>query len=319
MAAKDLYASITGVDTPISIDIVEGFKNISTSCEITCVSTTLGLGDDISIDMGYVGDHGVIFTGIVKKINKAAPDNSIKLSCFDTLVKASDYFMASEDPNEPFSRTNIDAADLVGDLLALASITNYTPVTTNFTFTEPEFNLVSVADAIGQINAILAYHIWSDENGQIFFQDRRPYVMVGDTPILTFITGNSGSIITNEYTRSDDDLRNKVVVYGQDPILASAQTSSPYLPVGFYKTAVIASPLITTQSMAQDSADFNLELYNRLTRTVSCEALGDYRLHARDIVTITEAHTGVSGDWFVYSLSHSFNDGGYTMRMVLKA
>ena len=318
MAAKFLYADITGVTTPLSVDVIEGYKSFSRSCNITCVSTTLALGDAISVDLGYDDSHGVIFTGYVKKISKAAPDNTITLTCFDELIKASDYFMVSDDPTEPFTRANIDAADLVGDLLAEADITNYTPVTTTFSFTEPEFNLLSVADAIGQIAGVIAYHIWADETGEIFFADRRPYIMGGDTPEWTFTTGSSGNIITNDYSRSDDDLRNRVVVYGNDPIAAEASTPSPYLPSGFFRTAVIATPLITEQSMADDSATFNLELYNRLTRIVSCEALGDYRVHVNDIVTITEAHTGVSGDWFIYSMSHSWSDTGYTMRMVLR-
>lgn len=142
--------------------------------------------------------------------------------------------------------------------------------------------------------------------------------MPGDVSEWAFTTGSSGNIISNEYSRSDEDLRNRVVVYGKDPIAAEASIASPYLPADFYKTAVIASPLITTQDMADDTAAFNLELYNRLTRSVSCEALGDYRVHVNDIVTITESHTTVSGLWFIYSMSHSWSDTGYTMRMVLR-
>lgn len=319
MAAKDLYITVTGTSEVISVDLVESYKSLSRVCTINCVSTTLSLGDSVVVDMGYSDAHGVVFTGILKKISKSAPDNSITLTCFDVLVKSSDYFMASDDPEAPFSRSNIDAADLVDALLEEASITTFTPVATNFIFTDVEFNLTTVADAINQINNIIAYHIWADSNGAIYFEDRRPYIMLGDTPTHTFITGSNGNILTSEYSRSDDDLRNRVVVYGNDPIVATESAVSPYLPAGFYKTAVIASPLITTQSMADDSAAFNLELYNRLTRTVSCEVLGDYTLHVNAIVTVTEAHTGISGDWFVYNISHTFSDSGYSIRMVLKA
>jgi hypothetical protein len=319
MAAKDLYADIEGVPSPLSIDIVEGYKSFSRICTVNCVSTTLSIGDSIVVDMGYADSHGVAFTGIVKKIHKAAPENIITLTCFDELTKATDYFLAAEDPDDPFIRTNIDAADLVGDLLAEADITNYTPIATSFVFTEPSFNLVSIADAINQVATVIAYHLWADENGEVFFADRRPYIMPGDTADFTFITGSSGNIITSEYSRSDDDLRNKVVVYGNDPIVATASEVSPYLPDGFFKTAVVASPLITEQGMAQDSADFNLELYNRLTRMVNCEAMGDHRVHVNDIISITESHTTVSGLWFLYSISHSWSDTGYTMRLGLRA
>lgn len=319
MAVKDLYSSISGVTGIINIDLIEGFKSYSRTCTIECESTTLALGDSISVDIGYTDNHDVVFTGIVKKISKTRPNNTTSITCFDELVKASDYFLVSEDPEVPFSRTNIDAKDLVEDLLAEASITSFTASPVNFIFTEPEFNLVSVADAINQINSIIAWHIWCDEDGVIHFADRRPYVMGGDTPAFAFTTGSSGNIITNEYNRSEENLRNKVVVYGFEDIYAEDSAVSPYLPAGFYKTAVVASPLITDQTQADLAAQYNLELYNRLDRTVSCEALGNPLLHVNAIVTVTEAHTGVSGDWFVYNVSHSFSEAGYTMRMVLKA
>lgn len=319
MASKNLYASIAGVTDVISIDQIEGYKSFSRVCNITCRSTSLNIGSSITVDAGYSDSHGVIFTGIVKKILTSVPDNLVTLTCFDTLIRATDYLMASEDPQEPFARQDIDATDLVEDLLNEAGITSFSASPSTFIFSEPEFNLVTVADAIGQINSIIAFHVWADSNGTVYFADRRPYVMGGDTPTHTFTTGSSGNIVTIEYSRSDDDLRNRVVVYGLDPVQATASTSSPYLPVGFFKTAAIASPLITEQQMAQDSADFNLELYNRLTREVSCEVLGDYTLHVNSIVTVTESNTGVTGDWFAYSVNHSWNDSGYLTKLVLRA
>lgn len=319
MAVRNLYASISGVTGVINIDLIEGFKSFSRTCNIECDSTTLALGDSISVDMGYADDHDVVFTGVVKKINKSRPNNTTKITCFDELIKTSDYFMVSEDPEVPFTRTNIDARDLVEDLLNEASVTSFVADPVTFIFTEPEFNLVSVADAINQINGIIAWHIWCDEDGIVRYADRRPYVMEGDSPVFTFTTGSSGNIVTNEYTRSEENLRNKVVVYGFEDIYAEASAVSPYLPAGFYKTAVVASPLITFSGQAQLSAEYNLELYNRLDRMVSCEALGNPHVHVNSIVTVTEAHTGVSGDWFIYNISHSLGEGGYTMKMVLKA
>lgn len=319
MTVRNLYASISGVTGILNIDLIEGFKSFTRTCTIECDSTTLSLGDSISVDMGYADDHDVVFTGVVKKVNKSRPTGTTKITCFDELVKSTDYFMVSEDPEVPFTRTNIDARDLVEDLLNEASITSFVADPVSFIFTEPTFNLVSVADAINQINGIIAWHIWCDEDGIVRYADRRPYVMGGDTPSATFTTGSSGNIVTNEYNRSEENLRNKVVVYGNEDIYAEASAVSPYLPAGFYKTAVVASPLITFSGQAQLAAEYNLELYNRLDRVVSCEALGNPHLHVNAIVTVTEANTGVSGDWFVYNISHSFSEGGYTMRMVLKA
>lgn len=319
MTTRELYASATGVTNIISVDLVESYKSFSSTCTVSCESTSLEIGDEITVDIGYTDSHGQVFTGYVKKIETSKPDETITLTCFDKLVLASDYFLAADDPDNPFTRTNIDATYLVRDLLLEAGITTFSASPSNFIFTEPSFNLCSVADAINQVANIIAYHIWCDTTGTVHFADRRPYVMSGDTPTHTYTTGNNGNILTIDYARSDDDLRNKVTVYGKTPIVATASAASPYLPTGFYKTAVIASPLITTQTMAQLSAQYNLELYNKLTRSVNAEILGDHTVHVNDIVTVTETYTGVSGDWFVYGTSHSFNQSGYTVRLTLRA
>jgi len=317
MAEKDLYASIAGVTSPISVIIQEGSGQTTANCSIECVSTALSIGDEIIVDLGYTDAHGVVFTGVVKSIGTSAPDGKVTLSCFDKYILAVDFFLAYQDLESGFSRSYIDATDLVEALVNLAGLTNFTGIKSYFTFTEPTFNLVSSADAITQIENIIVWKAWADELGVIHWADRKPYVTGSDTPEFAFVTGNSGTIIADELVKSTKNLRNKVVVYGNEGIYATASAVSPYLPADFYSTAIIASPLITTQSMAQDSAGYNLTLYNRLTQTVNAELIGDYRIHARDIITITEAHTGVSGDWFVQKLTHSFGTGGYTLRLGL--
>ncbi|MFA5572510.1 MAG: hypothetical protein WDA42_05340 [Candidatus Bathyarchaeia archaeon] len=318
MPAKDLYASITGTTNIVGVDVTESFTDISTACNIQCTATDLNIGDDVSVDLGYSDDHGVIFTGIVKQKNREATSGIITLECYSTLVRATDFFIAAEDPENPFKRTNIDATELVEDLLSLAGITNFSGTLSNFIFTEPTFNLVSVADAISQINSVIAWRVWDDAAGVVHFEDRRPYVMDGETPSHTYTTGNDGNLLTLGYERSESELRNKVVVYGLDPIVATASAASPYLPAGFYKAAVVASPLIDSQEQAQLSANYNLNLYNRLTTNVDAETLGDYSLHVNDIVSVTESHTGVTGNWLVYKVSHAWGEDGYTTRMVLK-
>ena len=318
MTKRNLYCSIAGVSNIISVEGSEGYKNFCRSYTIQCESTTKQLGDSISIDLGFDDHHGTIFTGYVKDIRRSTPDNTYTLTCFDELVKSNEMFLAYMDEDSEFVRTNIDATDLVEDLLNEAQITSFTGSASSFIFTEPRFNLVSVSDAINQVANIIAWHIWADETGTIHFAERLPYPTGGDSATHTFTTGDSGNIVTSQLDISDKELRNKVVIYGAQPIYATASAVSPYLPAGYYKTAVIASPLITSQSMAQDAANYNLALYNILTQQASLEALGDYTLHVNDIVTVTEAHTGISGDWFVYSINHAWGQDGYTMRLGLR-
>lgn len=316
--SKTLYASVTGVTNPIRIDVNEGYKSASSYCEVECLSTTLSLGDAVNVDIGYTGDNGRVFTGYVKEISKPRPEGTTILTCFDEYVRAQDYLLVSDDPATPFSRTNIDATDLVEDLLNEAGITSYNGTTSNFIFTNPTFNLVKIADAVTQVANVIAWNIWADETGTVHFADRPFYVTGSDSPDHTFVTGDSGQLLTVENTTSEDDLRNKVVVFGDKQIEATASAVSPYLPTDFYKTAVIASPLITSESQAQDSADFNLDLYNRLTKQATVEVIGDYSIHRNQIATVTETETGISGDWFIYNAAHAWGIDGYTVRLTLR-
>jgi hypothetical protein len=113
------------------------------------------------------------------------------------------------------------------------------------------------------------------------------------------------------YAKSAEELRNRVVVYGIENISASASASSPYLPSGFYKTAVVATPIITNHGQAQQIADLNLARFNRLTESLNLQVEGNYRITPRLWADITNSYLGISGDWFIYQVEHSFDSSGY--------
>ena len=70
--------------------------------------------------------------------------------------------------------------------------------------------------------------------------------------------------------------------------------------------------------MADDSASYNLALYNRLTEAIRLDILGNPTIRARDTVNVEEWFTGITGNWFVYSCSHRMDEsGGYTTQLRL--
>src|SRR5512145_1496852 len=154
---KDLYLSATGCQTVRRVETEEGYSMISARATIECDATTLTMGDTVTIDAGYADSHGVLFSGYVKRIEYVRPDNVIRISCNDELVKAVDFFIASDDPETPFQRNNITSMNLVKDLLALASITNFSEVEPSPVFTwgtnvdGARFNLQTVSDAVQQV------------------------------------------------------------------------------------------------------------------------------------------------------------------------
>lgn len=171
----------------------------------------------------------------------------------------------------------------------------------------------------------LAWHIYADSNGKVWFVERNPHLMSGDTPIVTI----TDSVISNlQFAVSERDLRNRIVVYGRNNIHAEALSSTSYdpvlessrsiLPAGFYKTVVASADWIDTQSMAQKAADYNLDLLNRLTVEATLVMEGNPNISARDIVTVNSASLSLNTDFYVYTIDQNWSSSGFTTTLTLR-
>lgn len=345
---KNLYSSVAGLSQIESIDISTNHSSSFSTAVIKATSSSLGVGDSISIDLGYTTNHDTIFTGYVKETVKDVPDNTITITAHDEMVRAVDYFVVSSNPENPFKRSNIRAEFLVRDVLALAGLTDYTYQNTAYRLaisTEAEVNLIGAYDYTKSIADLLAWHLWADVNGQIHFENRKPYVMTGDTGQWgddtneTIPYGGGGSVSIGNLgddtmlrvseVVSEKDLRNRVVVYGAEGVYANAQSSTSYdpvsetdktiLPAGYYKAVVYATPIIDSNSIAQTTADYNLLYLNRLNYHLLGVAEGDPALVARNIITISNTELGLSNrNFYIYSSEHNWSDRGYTISMELR-
>ena len=330
MAAKVLYTDVqlyTDPETLVpltgitAIEVSEGHGQTTARASIEMSNLdNVSLNKRIRIDMGYEDAHGLMFVGYIDEIVTTRPPGIYRLECRDVLKKAIEHFLVTTDIENPWSRSNIPAEDLVGDLLSEARVdtSHYHKVETLFTFGvdgPAEFNLMSSWDAINSICNILAYNCWA-ENGEIYFD--RVFPIPDGAPTHAFDVGDTGDIIGIDYGYNTENLRNQVVVFGKEGIYAEASVESPYLPENFYKTAIVSSELIQTQSMADRSAEYNLDLYNKLTENLRVEAVGDYTVRCRDTVSVNEPYTGMeTASWFVYSISHRIDDSGYLMSINL--
>lgn len=313
---KTLSASITNCTGILRVTVQDSHASSTAQAVVECNASTLDIGDSITIVLGYTGDTGTVFTGYVKMIERKAPDGQYVITCQDAMTRAIDYFIASSNPDAPLSYSNISAESLVGNIFAQAGLTNYGFDASSFTFgvvSPVEVNLVSAYDWNKQIADILAFHIYADTAGKVWFVDRKPYVTGGDSPVATITTKTQLA-----YTESEKDLRNRVVVYGSSGIYAEASASSPYLPAGFYKTTVVATTVIQDTGVAQDTADYNLALFNRLTKQVTVSMEGDHSFVARQVVTLNDTFTGASGDWYIFGIEHAFGPDGYYTNMTLR-
>lgn len=318
MPRKVLYKDVTGISNPLTIQLSQSHGNATAVAIVTAENTSLGIGDAIEIDMGYSDNHQKTFAGYVKIIERGVPDDTYIITAYDEMSRAVDYFIASTNPDAPFSRYRVSAEDFIRDLLALAGVTSYTGDTSNFIYgwtVAAEINLVGCYEACKQLSDMLAWHLFADENRVAHFLDRKPYVMPGDVSIGTY----DDDVITDiTKTQSDDELRNRVVVYGGAGISAEAKSSSPYLPAGFYKTSVLSAWFVDRQDMANKAASDNLIKWNRLRSSLNMTIEGDPSLAARDVMTVQQTDLSINSDWYVYSATHSMGPSGYTIALELR-
>lgn len=321
MTTVTLYAAVTNTSQIQDISISDSHGSPVSTATINAAETSLGIGDNVQIHLGWVGHHPIVFKGYVKNLDAKSNPDIVTITASNVMIRAVDYFIAASNPDSPLSFDHVKAEDLVETLMGIAGLNSFYGENSNFTFgimNSFEVNLTSVYDYCKFIADIIAFSIYADVDGVVYFVYRPPFVdpSIGDTSGYTF---QSNEILNINYSISDKDLRNRIVVYGAGDIHAEAKQSSPYLPAGFYKTMVVAAPtVIDTQEMAQDSADYNLPLVNKLTKNAQVTVIGNPNVNVRDIVTLNNVATGMSGDWYVYSCSQNFNKGGYTTDLELR-
>lgn len=325
---KRLYYTATGCTNILQISVSTSHEMSTATAIITTESTTLTLGDSVTIDLGYSDNHKEIFTGHVKQIERQVPENTYSIMLNDVMIRAIDYFIASSSPANPREFRNVTAESLVQQLMALPGLTNYTYDATYFTFgitSSFEVNLVSVFDFCRMIADVLTWNLWADNNGQIHFENRKPYVMTGssgqpgdvaDTP--TGFEINDENALELGHVSTDKDLRNRIVVYGGSDLAAEASREVSSLPDGFYKTAVLMLGMVDNQDLLQTTADYNLDLLCRITETVSGSVLGDPDLSARTVISCDTTQPAVSGNWYVYGCEHRIGQGGYVCNLDLR-
>ena len=299
--AYDLEVDSTPIEV-VSLTYSDGFKvPISKVRFETDEASVDWLGKDVTLSLTNEDDTEEVFVGYVDDVNQSDFINQYEVTCSNILSRARNHWLVTNSLETFWERSGIQAEDLVEDLLNEAGITDYEGQTSMFTFGTQgpvQFQLLSVMDAIDQLNNILAYSIYMDGSTVKWYQK---FPTPGDVASQTL-----SSFIRIAETIETRNLRNKVVVFGKNGIYAEASAVSPYLPTDFYQTAIVSSELIDTKSMASSSADYNLTLYNKLGRQLRVDIEGNPSLKVMDTVHVTHTPLGIDEKWFVYSINHEF-------------
>ena len=318
--SRVLYVSIDGLTNILNIRISTSHTTGVATAIVTCGSHSVNISSKVYIYMGYTDASALVFTGYVKQISRQIPEDVFTITIHDVMARATDFFIAPSNPSAPISYTNIPAENLVRNVFELAGLTNYSYDVTYFTFgihNPVEVKLVTSYEFNKSIADLLAWHIYADMNEVVYFKNRLPYVVAGDVATRTI---TNSEIITSDYSTTEVDLRNRVVVYGSGDIYAEASAISPYLPTDFYKTTVYANPyLVQDSTMAQDIANYNLSVLNKLTYKLALSIIGRYDIMARDIVSVTDVKQGLTNDlWYAFAVEHTFSRSGYITQLELR-
>lgn len=343
--ARTLFADVTGCRGIEQITVSTSHSSSVSSCTISCIETDLDIGDEITVNLGYTDDYDRVFTGYVKNLDHTTPNNVYQITAMDKLVRAVDYFIVSSSPDAPYNfGKNVPAEDLVNNVLGLAGLSLYSYQPTHFEFginNDVEVNLVSAFDYARMIGDIVTWNLWADEYGLIYFKNRKPFLMgannfgqlewVADVPINT-IPLDSTQILNLSYKRDEKDLRNRVNVFGGSGISSIADNTLSWddsannwtgdyisvLPNDFYKSIVASYVFIDDQTIADDIADYNLGLYNRVRNSLSITCEGNHRYLARKAIKVKEWITGIpETDWYILSSEIQWSAGGFTNTMEL--
>ena len=329
---NSLYASVTNTTDILGIVTTSNHDSPVASATVEAYTTSLSLGYEVQIDLGYTDNHALIITGYVKQIERNIPENIYSITIMDKMVRAQDYFIASINPQAPLSKKNITAEALITSLMGLAGL-SVSANTTFFTFgvyNPFEINLVSVHDYCRMISELLTWSFWCDENGVVQFRNRKPYVMINQFPenVQPGFIADSGIVsytlspstyLSSSYVKSEKNLRNRVVVYGSENVFAEASAASIHLPAGFFKSSVLAAPqLVDSNALALDIANYNLNLLNRITEQVSVAIIGNPSLKARTVIAVDDARMGLYGNWYCYAVDHQFSQQGYMCSVDLR-
>jgi hypothetical protein len=317
---KNLYCTVSNSSGIISVSVTDSHTAPTATAQITVESTSLDIGDQVIVNMGYTTDHFQAFKGYVKEVEVKEPEKYYIITAANVMIRAVDYFIASSSPDQPYTWSNISAEDLIEEVLRLSGLTSFDMEATSFTFAvhnPVEVNLTSAFDYARFLSDIIAFNLYADNDGTVHLINRRPYPVGGDTSVATFDVDN---VLTSSYAVNDRDLRNKVIVYGSGDIKATASAVSPYLPAGYYRTVVVAAPgVIDTQSMATQSASYNLALLNKLTYRLSLSVEGTTGIFPRTCVDVDLPDEGITNEQFyVYSAEHNFSSAGYILNLDLR-
>ena len=122
-------------------------------------------------------------------------------------------------------------------------------------------------------------------------------------------------------TLSIEDMKNSILIVSGDEqsvrVLAIAKDDEGIKKYGLLQE--IESVDDSDLNKVQNVAENKLKELNKVSETISCTLLGSDDVRAGRVLTLVEESTGISGNYFVKSCSHTISKGIHTISVELEA
>ena len=318
---RQVIANVNGIEDILSLEVT-GSSGV-TRFNFVTPSSSFDINDEVVIVAGFTdGSYTLMNGGVVDTVTAERPPGLYRIEGRDKLKKALDYFIvaASLDeadffnpcPGVPGAYAKVSPTTAIDAILAECGLGGVTGSAPGWELGTEEdgmpLQLVSAWDAIQQICSIGAWRVWCTASGTIMFGSVLTPVGGG----ITLETGNEGQILSCSYSRSDENLRNKIVVIGVNgDYIGTASAVSPY--VSGYKAAILSTDLLESDADCLASANANLTAFNRLTETTTVDSTG-VGLELYNSVGVSEPFTGAPGG-MITSITHTIDRDGYRVSL----
>lgn len=314
--------------------------------------------DRVKIEQGWnkTSTYRVRFFGFIDQVDFTNPPQLQKLECRDILKLAQDNYLIHSNRLVYFKDPVVDELDDEGSPMGGQTPGNRTAkkiISTLLTDSGiPEsrqqldfvdypasgaiiiggnavavFVYESAMDAANRICDLIGYRLWADSVGQVQCREVRP--IAGETSIVTyrsqeetyngsFTVVTPGNLISID-SKTDDDLRNWVTVYGYEELISTVAGVSEYVPSPpTYRRTEIRSYLLDTQELVTAVAARVYSDLNRLRHTARATIEGDPRLEIGQTITVYDAFaTEVSINYILYDYNSRFSAGEWLMDLSL--
>lgn len=304
--------SIPGV---IAIETTHAYDAFCATAKVTTAIRPTFKPDDwnqIIIYEGYGGSNSQVFTGYVDKITAGSFPNTWDIECRDVLKRAVDTWL--DDIGLTYS--NKAPEDIACSLLSFAGLgaTVGTSGVTCATQKEWPFKLMSISDAVQQVQKVIGWHTWANWLGGVLFQYLKP--RPASTSSFTYIYGRD--FFDYKYVVTDENLRNRAVVMGNGTLKTQASAASYYIySPPTWRTAIDSTPFLDTQTLVDGVGGQMIQDLDSLTYSVEFTMAGAPDLHMGQTIHLTIASEEIDANAFVFSVkSEMKNDGSYVTKVV---